>query len=146
MQAFIVLIFGVIVGTSLAKLHDYPSMREMERIVSDLDLALTQNEKMIPKTAFEAWLHMELWTQKEFLSQANMNFESTDAENKEYDVNQRLSDQVFLWYMELFPSLIGLPFIVLSEAAKKSRTMATIKALIKDDKDHDLAKQIKDKV
>ena len=97
-----------------------------------------------PRNAYEAWLQMEMNAQKELLSENSMTF---DTDQYKIDTeNQKLSDQILYWYMELFPNLVGVPFSIATEEAKKNRAITKLKASIKAAKEQDLAKAIEEKV
>ena len=76
---------------------------------------------------------MEMNAQKELLSENSMTF-NTDQYKIDTE-NQKLSDQILYWFMELFPNLVGVPFSIATEEAKKNQAITKLKASIKAAKD-----------
>ena len=99
------------------------------------------NKQTIPTTAYKSWLLLELYTQKETLSDNFFNLANNEElERKEF--NQRLSDQVLFWFMELLPPLLTLPYEVAMETSKKSKAVTAMKSHMKSDREHNLASKI----
>ena len=57
------------------------------------------SERAVPISAYESWLQMELWAQKEDNAMAEYDLQSTQANIFAKETNQRLSDQVLFWLM-----------------------------------------------
>ena len=88
---------------------------------------------------------MELYAQKEQLNLEDV-FWDQDIPIEGPKCNQRLSDQILFWMMELFLTLISIPFEVALELSKKSRAAQKLRAVMDSDAEHELVQEIEEKV
>ena len=94
------------------------------------------------KSPYKLWLDMEKHAQA---NEKAFQLNSASKAEKE-DRLRLLSDQVFFWFVEIFPRLLGTPFSVMVEQSKKNRAEAMLQASFEKESSHDLAKEIKNRL
>lgn len=98
-------------------------------------------------SSFDLWKQMELEAQRKELE--DRFYFTTRVSADEISIrtaNIRVSDQIFIWMMEVFPELLSKPFIISREESRLNRADALLRGNIKKAELHTLAQQVEERL